>query len=112
MRAGVDLSAASIDKDDVKKRITVSLPAAEIVSVDIDPETFQLYSEKAGLGNPISAEDFNNSLVELEATARDKALERGLLERADENAKALIRNVIGALCDLNEYSLVFVLEKG
>lgn len=112
VRAGVDLSAASIDKDDAKKRITVSLPAAEIVSVDIDPETFQLYSEKAGLGNPISAEDFNNSLVELEATARDKALERGLLERADENAKALIRNVIGALCDLNEYSLVFVLEKG
>lgn len=112
VRAGVDLSAASIEKNDDQKRITVTLPAAEITSIDIDPETFQLYSEKAGLGNPISAEDFNNSLVELEATAREKALERGLLERADENAKALVRNVIGALCDLNEYSLVFVLEKG
>lgn len=112
VRAGVDLSDASIEKNDVQKRITVTLPAAEITSIDIDPETFQLYSEKAGLGNPISAEDFNNSLVELEATARDKALERGLLDRADENAKALVRNVIAALCDLNEYSLVFVQKKG
>ena len=107
VRAGVDLSAASIEKDEANKRITVTLPAAEITDVDIDPESFQLYSEKAGVGNPISAEDFNNSLIELESTAREKALERGLLTRADENARALVRNVIAALCDLNEYTLVF-----
>ena len=112
VRAGVDLSAASIEKDDEQKRITVTLPPAAITDVDIDPESFQLYSEKAGLGNPISAEDFNNSLVELEATARNKAAERGLLMRAEENAHALVRNVIGTLCDLNEYTLVFVRAKG
>ena len=112
MRAGVDLSAAVIEKDGERKRITVSLPPAAITDVDIDPESFQLYSEKAGLGNPISAEDFNNALVQLEATARDKALARGLLERADENAHALVRRVVGALVDLNEYTLVFVRAKG
>ena len=112
VRAGVDLSAAVIEKDGERKRITVSLPPAAITDVDIDPESFQLYSEKAGLGNPISAEDFNNALVELEATARDKALARGLLERADENAHALVRRVVGALVDLNEYTLVFVRAKG
>ena len=111
VRAGVDLTGAEVAKDDAQKRITVTIPAAEIQGVDIDPESFQLYSEKAGLGNHISAEDFNNSLVELEATARDKAIERGLLERADENARVLIRNLIGALVDLNEYSLVFVTER-
>ena len=112
VRAGVDLTAASIEKDDEQKRITVTLPAASITDVDIDPESFQLYSEKAGLGNPISAEDFNNSLVELESTAKAKALERGLLDRADENARALVRNLIGSLCDLNEYTLVFGRAKG
>ena len=112
VRAGVDLTAAVIEKDGERKRITVSLPPAAITDVDIDPESFQLYSEKAGLGNPISAEDFNNALVELEATARDKALARGLLERADENAHALVRRVVGALVDLNEYTLVFVRAKG
>ena len=111
VRAGVDLTGAEVVKDDALKRITVTLPAAEIQGVDIDPESFRLYSEKAGLGNPISAEDFNNSLVELEATAREKAVERGLLERADGNARVLIRNLIGALVDLNAYSLEFVTER-
>ncbi len=112
VRAGVDLSGASVEKDDEARRITVALPAAEIQSIDIDPESFRLYSEKAGLGNPISAEDFNNALVELEASARDKALDRGLLTRADENAHTLVRNLIGALVDLDEYALVFVRAKG
>ena len=107
VRAGVDLAAASVEKDDERRLITVTLPPAAVTDVDIDPESFLLYSEKAGLGNPISAADFNNSLVELETTAREKALERGVLTRADENARALVRNVIGALCDLNEYTLVF-----
>ena len=111
VRAGVDLSAAEVVKDDENRRITVMLPPAEIQGVDIDPESFQLYSEKAGLGNHISAEDFNNSLVELEATAREKAIERGLLDRADENARVLIRNIIGALVDLNAYTLEFVTER-
>ena len=108
VRAGVDLSKASIVKDEDTKTITVTLPAAAITDVDIDPESFTLHSEKAGLGNPISADDFNNSLIELERTARAKAIDRGLLRRADENAQTLVRNLIGALCDLGEYSLVFV----
>lgn len=111
VRAGVDLSGAEVVKDDDLRRITVTLPAAEIQGVDIDPESFQLYSEKAGLGNHISAEDFNNSLVELETTAREKAVARGLLERADGNARVLIRNLIGALVDLNAYSLEFVTQR-
>ena len=93
-------------------RKVIPLPPAAITDVDIDPESFLLYSEKAGLGNPISAADFNNSLIELETTAREKALERGVLTRADENAHALARNVIGALVDLNEYTLVFARAKG
>ena len=107
VRAGVDLSLASAEKDTLLRQIRVTLPDAAITDVDIDPESFTLYSEKAGLGNPISAEDFNNSLVELEATARAKALERGLLERADANARSLVRNMIAALIDLDEYTLVF-----
>ena len=105
--AGVDLTKAAVKKDEEQKRITVVLPAAAITAVDIDPESFTLYSEKAGLGNRISVEDFNSSLVELEATARQKAADHGLLARADDNARRIVRNFVGSLCDLNEYTLVF-----
>lgn len=105
--AGVDLTRARVEKSETEKRITVTLPAAEIWGIDIDPESFCLYSEKAGLGNRLSAEDFNSSLIELEQTARDKALARGVLTRAEENARTLVRGCVGSLVDLGEYRLEF-----
>lgn len=106
--AGVDFKGATVIKDDEGKRVTVRLPKAELQNVDVDPNSFTLYSEKTGLGNPLSASDFNQSLVELENTAREKAIERGLLERADENAAALIENFVGGLVDLSVYTLHIV----
>ena len=101
--AGVDLTRAQVEKDEAEKRVTITLPAAAIENIDIDPESFVLYSEKAGLGNRLSAADFNNSLIELEQTAREKAVERGVLERAEKNARTLIGGLVGSLVDTAEY---------
>lgn len=106
--AGIDFSSVTVEKDDEAKRITVHIPKAEIQNIDIDPNSFELYSEKVGIGNPVSAEDFNNSLIELENTASEEATERGILDRADENAKTLIENFIGGLVDRGVYSLEIV----
>lgn len=106
--AGVDLSGTVVEKDEEAKKVTVHLPAAEIRSVDIDPNSFVLHSEKVWVGNPLSVEDFNSSLVELEETAREKAVERGLLTRSDENARNVISQFIGGLLDTSVYTLEFV----
>ena len=103
--AGIDFSGVTVSKDDEQHVIEVHLPKAEILNVDIDPESFTLYSEKTGLGNPLSAADFNQSLVELEATATEKALSKGILTRADRNAKAVIETFIGSLVDTTEYTV-------
>ena len=95
----------TVSKDSELHTVEVRLPKAEILNVDIDPESFELYSEKTGLGNPISAEDFNSSLVELENTASEKAIERGILDRADQNAKTVVRNFIAGLINTSEYTV-------
>lgn len=105
--AGVDFTKLTLRRDDAMGLITVTMPAPEIVSVDIDPESFQLYSEKTGLGNPISMADFNSSLVELEQSAREKALERGLLERARDNARSIVTNFVAGLVDATRYNIRF-----
>ena len=74
--AGVDLTQAKVEKDE---------------------------TEKPGLGNRLSVGDFNSSLIELEQTAREKAVERGVLARAEENARTLVRGIVGPLVDLAEY---------
>ena len=108
VQAGIDFSKITVAKHDDGKNILIFLPAAEIESVDIDPNSFELYSEKVGFGNPLSASDFNSSLVELENTAREKAVSRGVLDRANENAQTVIRNFVGSLIDLSGCKLEFV----
>ncbi len=105
--AGIDFTGIAVEKDDELKTITVRLPDAEILSVDIDPESLVVYSEKQGIGNRITLEDYNNSLIGLEKDAKDKAIGKGILERADENAEKIVRTFIGSLVDTDEYVLLF-----
>ena len=105
--AGLDFTGIRIQKDEVNKVILVTLPKAQILNVDIDPDSFELYSEKEGLGNPISMEDYSASLAELENSAREKAVKLGVLERAEENARRIIRNFITGLVDPSAYSVSF-----
>ncbi len=105
--AGVDFTRITVRRDETAGVVTVSLPAAQIVNVDVDPESFQLYSEKTGLGNPVSMSDFNASLVELEQSAREKALERGILDRADETARQIVKNFVSGLVDPARWTIHF-----
>ncbi len=106
--AGIDFSLIRVDKDEEKGRVTVTMPAAVIFNVDIDPDSFQLYNETSSIFTDITAEDYNNALLELEATEREKALARGILDNADENARKLVRSFIGSLLDPAEYDVEFV----
>ena len=106
--AGIDFSLIRVEKDEERGRVTVTMPPAAILNVDIDPDSFQLYSETTSIFTDITAEDYNNALLELEATEREKALARGILENADENARKLVRSFIESLLDPAEYAVEFV----
>ena len=108
--AGIDFTGISFELDTAGKKVTVHMPKAGILSVDIDPESFVLYSERSGFGNPLSASDFNGSLVELEARAKGRAAERGMVEKADENAKRIVSNYIAGFLDPDVYEIVWVTE--
>lgn len=108
--AGIDFAAIQVKKDEAAAKITVHLPRAEILNVDIDPDSFVLYAEKTGIGNPLSVADYNQSMVELENTAREKALEKGVLTRAEENAKQLVGQFVAGLVDTDVYVLEFAVK--
>lgn len=106
--AGIDFGAVTVTRDEEVGRITVGIPRAAIQNIDIDPGSFQLRSETQSILNPVSVEDYNSSLIELENTAREKALERGLLERADENARAIIGNFILGITEADPVSVTYI----
>ena len=103
--AGIDFSNVSVLWLDDSETLQIILPAATVQNVDVDPESFILRSSKNGIGTKLSVSDVNESLVELEHTARQNALDRGLLERADENAVRLIENFVRSVMGDEEYTL-------
>jgi hypothetical protein len=105
--AGIDFEKIQIEKNDDKKSITVKIPHSGIQAVTIDKDTFQIYSEKDSLWNPIKLEDYNMSLSEFEAAAKEKALENGILDRSDEQAKKLVENFINNFPSLSEYDISY-----
>ncbi len=105
--AGIDFEKIEITKDDAAKTLTITLPKSEIQTVTIDKDTFQLYSEKDSLWNPLKLSDYNMSLADFEETARQKALDNGILERSDEQAKVLVANFISNFPAAAEYEIVF-----
>ena len=108
--AGIDFSKISVIPDRQGKTVSIVMPKAAIQNVDIDPASFVLYSEKNGLGNPLSVSDFNGSLIELEEKARERAVERGILEQADENARQIIETFIGRFPELRDWSILWDAE--
>ncbi len=105
--AGVDFEKITVTKDDSTKTITVDIPDAEIHTVSIDKDTFQIYSEKEYLWNPLNLDDYNISMDEFEDTAREKALDSGILERADEQARLLVSNFVANFPAASGYEVVY-----
>jgi len=106
IQAGVDLSAVSLALDEKAKTIRISLPAAEIFAHEIDDTSFETLDEKDGLFNPIKVDDIRT----LDSVSKDameqRAIENGLLDKANENAKEILSELIGAAVG-KDYSIVF-----
>ena len=103
--AGIDFSGIRVKKDTDAGILTVTLPRARIRNVDIDMDSFELYTEKEGLGNPISVADYNQSLQELKKNAQDRALDRGILDKAEENAVRVVENFVRSLMDTTGFTI-------
>lgn len=105
--AGIDFEGIHIEKNDKDKTLTVNLPPSELQSVDIDTDTFRIYSETDSLWNPMGLEDYNMSLASFEDTAKKKAIESGILERSDEQAKKLVENFLLSIPSVSGYKVAF-----
>lgn len=69
---------------------TVPLPKAKVTDCYIDNSTFKLYEENESLFTNMGMELQNEDRVKLENDAKEKAINDGFLDRADEQAKKLI----------------------
>lgn len=110
--AGIDFTKIQIDKNDNKKQITVILPEADIISSDVDQDSFKLYDEKNNIFNPITVTDVADSFSDLKTSEEQKAVEEGLLVKAKENAKVLVENFIRGSYNVGDYDIQVRFDMG
>lgn len=95
--AGVDFTQTNVNKNDTSKTITITLPEVEIISSDVDQDSFQLYDEKKNIFNPTDITDYAESFADLKTSEEQKAIDKGLLDDAKANACTIINSYMASL---------------
>ena len=91
--AGIDLRASTAVRiDSATKRISISLPPAQIMGVDVINMT--TYDEHAGLWNPFTAEDRDVIQGRIRAQFLTAARQSGILQHADESANRVLTELL------------------
>ena len=91
--AGINLAHnTDVHIDAASRRITIAVPPAEIMSVDVVNVT--TYDERAGLWNPFRAEDRDVIQQRIRTQLRAAALQSGILEHADQSAARVLTELL------------------
>ncbi|HET7188509.1 MAG TPA: DUF4230 domain-containing protein [Gemmatimonadaceae bacterium] len=92
--AGIDMEhGTEVRIDSTDKRITVTLPPAQILSVDVLNVT--TYDERAGLLNPFTPEDRDLIQRRIRGQLMAAARQSGILEHADQSAAKVLTELLG-----------------
>lgn len=108
IKAGVDISKVTAEVDDAAKEIVVHIPKAEILSHEIDDDSIETLDERNGLFNKLKVEDIREFDAISKEAMEKRAIENGLLDKAYENAKEIIRRLIDTgLVEELDYTITF-----
>lgn len=91
--AGIDLERGTeVRIDSADKRITLTLPPAQILSVDVLNVT--TYDERAGLLNPFRPEDRDLIQRRIRVQLMEAARQSGILQHADQSAAKVLTELL------------------
>ena len=93
--AGVDLTQAKVAITDQK--VTISLPAPQILSHEVDPNSLEVFDETTSIFNPITIEDYTGFQADQQGVMEEKAIQSGLLTQAKDQAETAIGGLITPL---------------
>ena len=91
--AGINLGTAQVQIDSAAKVITVTLPPAQVIGVDVTNVT--TYDESAGLWNPFTSDDRDEIQRRIRVQLRQTAQQSGILEHADQAAAKALKDLLG-----------------
>ncbi len=97
--AGVNFEDVHVRVNDRRNVITIYIPEAEIYGdPSVDPTSFHSYIDESGFfSSGFNMDDFNSMLENLQAEAKVRAFQLGILDRANDNAEVMITNMVQSI---------------
>ena len=110
IKAGFDFSQIKYKVNDEKKIINIQMPQPKMLSCEINTDSFKVYYEDESIFKPITWEETNEGLKELQKSAKQSALDNGILENASTNAETIMKSFFAG-DEYKEYKIVFEYEE-
>lgn len=99
IKAGIDLSGIKeTDIEILDKQVTLYLPSARIITLNIPPENIKVEHQDLGFWrDKFSNEEQNGLMIQAEQSIRHAADSLGIIQSAEGNAKAFIGSFLKRL---------------
>ncbi|MDO4671049.1 MAG: DUF4230 domain-containing protein [Aerococcus sp.] len=94
INAGVDLKEVKVTVNDQKQTIDITLPKPKILSHELDEDSLKVFNEKDSIFNAIKVDDYTAFEKDQKKQAEQKAIDRGLLNEAEERTKTAITSLL------------------
>lgn len=98
VKAGVaDVSRIQVEVDETGHVVTVTVPAVEVLSSSIDPNSIETYDQSYNIVNQIEVSEVTAFLADQEKVAAEEAVAKGVLDRAQHRIEELIKTQVKAV---------------
>ena len=98
VKAGLsDVSQIQVQADEGAHVVTVTVPTVEILSSSIDPASVETYDQSFSIVNQIEVSEVTSFLADREAAAKDEAVAKGLLDKAQNRLKEVVKGQVNAV---------------
>ena len=98
VKAGItDISAIKVERDESKKTIKVTVPAAQVISSKIDPSSVKTYDQTFSLANRLEVNEVTGFLANEEKRVSEDAVKHGLLEKAQKRLDEIVTGHVKAV---------------
>ncbi|MDO4337870.1 MAG: DUF4230 domain-containing protein [Eubacteriales bacterium] len=105
IKAGYDFEEIGWDID--KTTIKVKLPEVQILSSEINMDSFKLYHEEESVFRQITMSENNAAIKSMKENAEENAIANGLLDNARCNAETILTSFFANAYNLEKYEIIF-----
>ena len=100
IKAGVDLEKLQVSIGDGE--VTVTLPESRIISHEIPEDSLEVFDESDNLFNHITIEDYTAFTRDQKSAMEQRAVDGGLLDRANQEARTAVDSLLRIMPGLEE----------